>query len=276
MKKIGIGLAVIVLLVAGGIFFVWSNLGSIIKNVVETAGTEVTGVKVSLDAVDVDKLTDGAAGLRGLTVANPKGFKSGYAFKLGAVAVKVDATTVADDVIVIKEVVIAKPQVIYEFGSGGSNIATIQKNVEGKASSGSGSAGGKSTTKSDESGKKVVIENLYIRGGAINVSADFLGGKKVGTSLPNIHLENIGKAGGKINGATPAEVAEKIIAAISKGTTGAVGKINIGSVKDALGGISGTLKGRASDITKGASGISKGASGISKEAEKGLKNLFGK
>ncbi len=269
MKKIGIGLAVIVVLVAGGIFYVWSNLGSIIKNVVETAGTEVTGVKVSLDAVDVDKLTDGAAGLRGLTVANPKGFKSDYAFKLGAVAVKVDATTVANDVIVINEVVIAKPQVIYEFGSGGSNIAAIQKNVERNAGGGSGSASGKSTAKSDKSGKKVVIENLYIRGGAINVSADFLGGKKVSTPLPNIHLENIGKSGGKINGATPAEVAEKIIAAISKGTTGAVGKINIGSVKDALRGATDTL-------TKGAPGITKGAADISKEAEKGLKNLFGK
>jgi len=75
--------------------------------------------------------------------------------------------------------------------------------------------------------------------------------------------------GGKINGATPAEVAEKIIAAINKGTTGAVGKINIGSVKDALRGATDTL-------TKGAPGITKGAADISKEAEKGLKNLFGK
>jgi hypothetical protein len=269
MKKIGIGLAVVIVLIAGGVFYVWSNLGSIIKNVVETAGTEVTGVQVSLEAVDVDKLTDGAAGLRGLTVANPKGFKTDYAFKLGEVSVKVDATTVANDVIVIKEVVIAKPQVIYEFGTGGSNIATIQKNVERKVGGGAGSSDGKSPAKSDGSGKKVIIENVYIRGGAIDVSADFLGGKKVGTPLPNIHLKDIGKEGGKSTGASPAEVAEKIIAAISKGATGAVGKINLGSIKDALGGITGTL-------TKGTSGITKGASDISKEAEKGLKNLFGK
>lgn len=269
MKKIGIGLAVVVVLIAGGVFYVWSNLGSIIKTVVETAGTEVTGVQVSLDAVDVDKLTDGAAGLRGLTVANPIGFKTDYAFKLGEVAVKVDATTVANDVIVIKEVVIAKPQVIYEFGSGGSNIASIQKYVEQKTGGGSGSSGDKSTAKSDGSGKKVVIENLYIRDGTINVNADFLGGKKVGTRLPKIHLKDIGKKGGKNVGASPAEVAEKIIASISKGTTSAVGKINIGSIKDALGGVTGTL-------TEGASGITKGASDISKDAEKGLKNLFGK
>ena len=171
--------------------------------------------------------------------------------------------------IVIKEVVIAKPQVIYEFGSGGSNIETIQKNVERKVGGGSGSTSEKASADSDGSGTKLVIENLYIRDGEVDVSAEFLGGKKVGTPLPNIHLKDIGKKGGKNTGASPAEVAEKIIASISNGATGAVSKINIGSIKDALGGVGGTLK-------EGATGITKGASDISKDAEKGLKSLFGK
>ena len=83
------------------------------------------------------------------------------------------------------------------------------------------------------------------------MSAEFLGGKKVGTPLPNIHLKDIGKKGGKNTGASPAEVAEKIIASISNGETGAVSKIPIGSIKDALGGVGGSLKEGATGITKG-------------------------
>ena len=260
MKKIAIGLAVIVVIAAGGLIYIWSNLGAIIKDVVESAGSRATGVSVTLDKVDVDKLTGGAAGLRGLTVGNPKGFKSDYAFKLGAISVALDATTLADDVIVIKDVEITGPQVIYELGAGGSNIATIQKTVDRMAGGGS-SAGAKPAT-GTETKKKVVIENLRIRDGAIEVNTGNLGGRKMRQTLPAIHLRNIGKSGGASRGATPAQVAAKIIDAITEHAMRAVGKLDIGAVKDALSGAAGTLK--------------EGVPGIAKDAEKGLKNLFGK
>ena len=57
MKKILIGLVVVIVIVAGGLFYVWHNLGSLIKTVVEKAGTEATQVKVSLKDVDTGKLT---------------------------------------------------------------------------------------------------------------------------------------------------------------------------------------------------------------------------
>ncbi len=260
MKKVAIGLAVIVILVAGGFFYIWTNLGSIIKDVVERAGTHATGVTVSLDTVDVEKLTKGSAGLRGLTVGNPKGFTSDYAFKLGEISVALDATTVTSDVIVIKDVVIAGPQVIYELGSGGSNIATIQKNVDRIVGGGTPASG--QSTKSEPSKKKIVIENLRIRDGTIEVNTGTLGGQKMRQTLPAIHLRNIGKSGGANKGATPAEVAAKIIDAITEHAMRAVGKLNIGAIKDAVSGATGKLK--------------ESVPGIAKDAEKGLKNLFGK
>lgn len=271
MKKVMIGLSVVVVLAVAGGYFIWSNLGALIKESIETAGSEVTEVTVSVDEVDVERLTDGVAALRGLSVGNPKGFKTDSAFELGTVSVKLDATTVVDDVVIIKEVVIEKPRVIYEFGSGGSNIATIQKAVQRNTGGGSSGGAAKSSGKDGGSAKKFVIENLYIRNGAIDVSAKFLGGKKVGTPLPTIHLKNIGKKGGKNTGATPAEVAEKVIGSIGKFATSAVGKINIGSIKDALGG---QLSGAASTVKESLSGsaLQKGA----EDAGKSLKGLFGK
>lgn len=278
MKKVLIGLAVLAIIVAGGLYFVWSNLGSIIKTAVEEAGSEVTQVSVTLDNVDVDKLTDGQAGIRGLTVGNPSGFQTDSALKLGEVSVKVDPATVTSDVIVIKEVVIAAPEVTYEFGSGGSNIGTIQKNVE-KAAGGSSSGGGSGDSSSgggESEGPKLVIENVYVRDGKVNVSADFLKGQSTGASLPNIHLKDIGKEGGKNAGASPAEVAQKVIAAISTAATSAVGKLDVGAIKDALGKeLGGAAAGIQKSLEKGGDAgkaLKEGAG----EAEKGLKKLFGK
>jgi hypothetical protein len=277
MKKILIGLVVIAVIVAGGLFYIWSNLGSLIKTAVEEAGSEVTQVSVTLNKVDVDNLTDGQAAIRGLTVGNPSGFQTDFALKLGEVSVKVDPSTVTSDVIVIKEVVIAAPEVTYEFGSGGSNIGTIQKNVE-KAAGGASSSGGSggSSSGGDSGGPKLVIENVYVRDGKVNVSANFLKGQKTGASLPNIHLKDIGKEGGKNSGASPAEVAQKVIAAISKAATGAVGNLNVGAIKDALGKeLGGAAAGIKKSLEKGGDAgkaLKEGAG----EAEKGLKKLFGK
>lgn len=270
MKKLLIGLAVLVVIVAGGIFYVWQNLGSLIKTAVEEAGSRATQVKVTLKDVDAGKVTEGALALRGLVVGNPSGFKTDSAFQLGEISVKVDPATVTSDTIVIKEVVIAAPHVTYEFAGGGSNIGTIQKNVEKLAGGGSSS----SSSSSSEGGKKVIVENLYVRDGKVDVSADFLQGQKTGVSLPAIHLKDIGKSGG---GATPAQVAEQVIAAIAKSATSAVAKLDVGAIKDALGKELGARMGGATDMLKQGTGgvtdtLKQGTGGV----QEGLKGILGK
>lgn len=279
MKKVLIGLVVVIVIVAAAGIFIWSGRDSLIKTAVEKAGSEATQVPVTLAEVDTGSITDGQAAMRGLTVGNPSGFNTDSAFKLGEISIKVDPTTVLSDVIVVKEVVIAKPEVTYEFGADGSNIGTIQKNVEQAAGGGSSSSGGGSSSSGGDGGEgpRVVIENLYVRDGNVNVSADFLKGQKVGSPLPTIHLKNIGKKDGKNTGATPEEIAEVVIATISKSATGAVGKLNVAGIKDALGKQLGTATESLKKTIEGGGGdagkmLKEGAS----EAEKGLKKLLGK
>ena len=269
MKKVLIGLAVLVIIVAGGLFYVWQNLGSVIKTAVEEAGSRTTQVKVTLKEADVGNVTEGALALRGLVVGNPAGFKTDSAFQLGEISVKVDPATVTSDTIVVKEVVIAAPHVTYEFAGGGSNIGTIQKNVEKFAGS-----GGASSSDASSGGKKVIIENLYVRDGKVDVSADFLQGKSTGTSLPTIHLKDIGKSGG---GATPAQVAEQVIAAIGKSATAAVAKLDVGAIKEALGKELGAKMGDVEKTLQQGTGgatdaLKQGTGGV----QEGLKGLLGK
>ena len=115
MKKILIGVVVVVLLAVGGVVYFASNLDSIIKAAVEKFGSEATKTQVTLSSVDLTIKT-GAASLNGFRMTNPAGFKTDQAMSFGTVSVKIDTGSLTSDVIVIKEVVIAAPDITYESG----------------------------------------------------------------------------------------------------------------------------------------------------------------
>jgi len=256
MRKIILAVvAIVIIAIGGGVFFLFSNLDSLVKTVIEQAGSRVAGVPVRLSSVKI-ALTDGKASLKGLTVGNPAGFKTPNAVSLGEIAVAIDTGSVTKNPIVIKEVTIAGAEVTYEIGgSGGSNVDAIQKNVQSfTAANGGGSKAGTAApaaeTKDEKDAKKLVIELLQLKDGKVTLATPLPGGKATG-SLPDIKLTNIGKASG---GATGAEVAGQLLDAISKSALKAVANIGIGgvvdSVSNAAGGALGGGKGGL-DAVKG-------------------------
>lgn len=281
LKKLAIGLGVIAVVIAIGMYYLAQNAGKIVETVIEKQGSRVTQVAVALDAVDIS-LTDLKAGLRGLTVANPSGFETARAVSLGEISVKL-AKDWSPNLIVVEEVMVRAPEITYEIGSSGSNIAAIQKNVEdfmkvvggGQGSSSSGStapAGG------DDAGPKVVINDLYIKDGKVNVSSTLLQGKTLTAPLPEIHLSDIGKDSG---GASPAEVIDQLIAAITQSAGGAASSVDLSQL-----GLS-DISGKAAEVGKAAQDAAKkamedaqGAGDAAKGAVEGatgaLKGLFGK
>ena len=288
MKKILIGLALVVVIIIGGVAVLWSNLDKLVKETVEIAGSEVTSVPVTLKGVTLE-LTDGKAALTGLKVANPAGFTSDYAVSLGGISVAVDPASVGGDTILVKEVTIKAPKVIYELGTGGSNIDAIQKNVEAYTKRLGGSGGGSADSgaasgndRGDET--KVVIENLRITGGRAAVSADIPGfsGEGMGVNLPDIHLTDIGK---EDDGASPAEVAAEVMAALNESIMGAISTglpnlpANLDDAKKLLDGGGDFISGAASSATEALQGATEGAGGAVEEAAEGagkvLKGLFG-
>ena len=127
--KIGIGIvAALAVVVVAAVVFLFASLDSLVEAAIEEIGSEATQASVRLDEAEISP-TSGAGALRGLTVGNPKGFKTKSAFELGEVSIKLDIGTVTEDTIVIKEIVIDGPQVTYEIGPDGTNIDAIKKNV---------------------------------------------------------------------------------------------------------------------------------------------------
>src|SRR5579863_4591308 len=266
LKKIAIGVVVLLVVIAGGAYYLFSNLDSIIKAAIEKYGTAATQAEVKLDSVKLS-ISSGEGSLNGLTVGNPKGFSTPQALSLGSISVKLDTSTVTGNgPIVIKEIDIEKPQVTYEVTtSGDSNLQTLQKNAMAYAG---GSGGGGGTANSSGPGssgggqeRKVVITDLYIRDGDIGISHALLKGKTLNAPLPTIHLTNIGKDSG---GATPAQVAQQVISSITASASKAANidlSKELSSLKDAAGAGAASLKDAAGSAGGGLSDQVKGLLG---------------
>ena len=246
---IGGGIVVVLILVIGvGGYFLLSNLGSIVVATVERYGSEVTQTQVSLADAEVD-ITSGKGALSGLKVGNPSGFQTDSAISLGEIAVKLDTGSVTEKTIVVTEIAVTQPEVTYEVGATGSNIDAIRQNVEAFAAAqggGGGASGGGDQPQADggDDERKLVIDDLYIRGGTVKVSATFLEGETLSAVLPEIHLTDIGKDTG---GATPQQVVERIVAALGDETGKVIAGMNLDALRQGA-------EGAASVITEGAGG----------------------
>lgn len=256
IKKLALAFAIVVIAIAGAAYYFASNLDSLVKAVVERYGSEATQARVTLKAVELSPAS-GTGRLQGLTVGNPKGFNTAEAIALGDIRVTLDISTLQSNPIVIKEVLITQPAVTYEYAGSGSNLETIQKNVQAYAakfgsgsqpSSGQDTAGGKTEAAAE---RKVIIERLLVTDGKVGISHAALQGRSMSSPLPTIELKDIGKDKG---GATPAEVADKVIGTISAQASrvassdlqkqlGAALKEQAGNIGGAAGGAADRLKG---------------------------------
>ena len=201
------GVTILGLLLAAGaaLYLAPSRVSSLLIDVfeIETAAeellTEAVGTEVAIASIDV-ALIEGEMTIRGLTVANPEGFRTEHAFEADEVRVAVELGTLLEETVVVREVTVEKPLVTYELGPDGSNLEAIQRNVESAAGSGEASS-------RDAPTRQILVEDLYIRGGKVAASAVFLKGKSWKVPLPDIHLENISSAG---DGIAAADVIEEV------------------------------------------------------------------
>jgi hypothetical protein len=225
-------LVVLALVVGGGLWWLYHSLGPLVASTIRTFGPEITGVAVRIDAVDIEPFK-GTAALRGLVVGNPKEFNTDHALSLGEFSMTMKLASLLSDVIVIKQISIVKPDVTYELGADGSNLAAIQRNVDRYVGgTGPGDPPEKApSSQNGTGGKKLVIQDLFIKEATAHVSAAILQGKKVSVPLPDLHLQNIGQ---ESNGATAGEAVKQVLGAITESATKAVAALNLAGATEAV------------------------------------------
>lgn len=192
MKKILIGLFIIVLAIGGGAYYLLSDLNSIVKGQIEKHGTSTLKTSVKVSEVNI-KLLDGMGEIKGFSVANPEGFSAGSALAFDTVRLDIGTDNMTEMPIVIEEIMIDSVATLYELNAQAKGNLNV---LLGQLSSGSSKSGASSEVTSDTSSEKsdvrIVVKKLVIKDTKLALDLSALGDKKYDETLPTFSVANIG------------------------------------------------------------------------------------
>ncbi len=238
------GVVILLLLVAAGaaLYYSQSRVSSLVEAAlgIEAAAEELltraVGTEVTIESIDV-ALADGELSILGLTVANPAGFHTPHALEADQVRVAIELASLLEDTVVVREIAVEKPLFTYEVGPEGSNLQALQRNAESFAGSGEGR--GRS---GDTPARRILIENLHVRGGRVAASAVFLEGKSWKVPLPDIHLRNLSTGEG---GISAAGVVREVTAEIARNA-----RRSVAPIRELAGEIEDRISDKASEVVE--------------------------
>ena len=238
------GVVLLLLLVAAGtaLYYSQSRVSSLVEAAlgIEVAAEELltraVGTEVTIESIDV-ALADGELSILGLTVANPAGFHTPHALEADEVRVAMELASLLEDTVVVREIVVEKPLFTYEIGPEGSNLEALQRNAESFAGSGEGR--GRS---GDTPARRILIENLHVRGGRVAASAVFLEGKSWKVPLPDIHLRNLLTGEG---GVSAGGVVREVTAEIARNA-----RRSVAPIRELAGEIEDRISDKASEVVE--------------------------
>jgi uncharacterized protein involved in outer membrane biogenesis len=215
---LGAGAAVVVL--AAAAYFTLTSLDAVVRRAIERYGSEVTGTAVRVYSVDIS-LSSGRGTVRRLTVANPEGFSSAHVLRLGEITLQIDVGSVTSSPIVIDEIDVTAPVVLFEVNqAGAANVDVIRKSAERDLS-----AGDDDEKDEEEEPPRLLIRRFSLRGGEVDIDATAVGGKERKAELPPLVLSDVGGH----HGATPGRIGEIIVGALSKQVAAAAASERLGT-----------------------------------------------
>ena len=225
IKKALLAIALSLLLFLGAAFLLRGSLDGLVKGAIEHYGSAMTGASVKIGTVEI-RTTDGQCIIRNLEIGNPAGFKTAHALKVGKIDMVMDMSTLTTNVIIIRKIAITAPDVIYEKGEAMTNFDALQKNIASYL-------GPSKPEEKEPGGKKLIVEQLLVRDAKAEASAPILAGKTVAVPLPDITLNDIGKAKG---GVTPGELGQTIVAALKQKLAAGFSFDSLTTAADKVGG----------------------------------------
>ena len=219
MKKIILSFVLILIVaIAGGVYYVMSNLDNLIKEAIETYGSEATQTAVRVDSVKL-KLTEGSGGITGLTVANPKGYALPHAFSLGTIRLGIDLQSLQQEPYIINEITVIAPEVFVEINKDNkTNLNELKNNLMAGLPAATDDQAKKEPTKKGGVEPRLIIRKVKFADGIIKAKVAALDNKEYKLKLPAIELNNLG---GK-NGLTPTELASEILSQLTDSASKAV------------------------------------------------------
>ncbi len=205
MKKVLIALAVVVVLLGGAAFWAYHSIDFVVKVVLEYYGPQVLGVSVDVKDVSISP-KDGRGSLRGVEIGNAAGFSAPRAARFGEIRVALDPATVTGPVVVIRELTVLAPVVVYERGAKSTNLEAIQKRIDAYVKS-SVPAADKGAARPRPAARRFIVERLTIRSARVTMTNPALRGQGIEFDIPDIHLRDVGR---RQNGLRASEIANLV------------------------------------------------------------------
>ncbi len=208
-KTVSIALVAIVALMVLVVVITLRNLDGIVKDVIETTGSKITGTPVTLDSVKIT-LRDGRGELHKLAIANPKGFESSpYIFSMNEIALQVSPKSLSGPVVVINEILVDGMDITAEQKGATTNIQTLLKDIKERSAKKPASEEEKPAEpakKEEGADIRLMVENLSFTNAKLNLMTEDKGDHTL--KMPNIVMTNLGD---KQTGLTPDELSEQIL-----------------------------------------------------------------
>ncbi len=224
VKGVLVGVVVLVIIVAGLLFYVFSSLDSIVAAAIEKYGSKATQTEVRVDSVKL-ALTEGSGAISGLSVGNPPGFSAPNVFTLGNISTKLNIESLGQDPIIVEDISVGAPLVYFEINDQGqSNLKALQDNM---ASSAPAEPAAKPKPAGDE--VRLIIRRLVVEGGKLEAKVAALPDQDRTATLPRIELRNLGQ---KQGGATGEEIAREVVDELIKQAVKATAKLGVNKYLD--------------------------------------------
>lgn len=262
LKWMIVSVVLLIALTAGGVYYYYNYGGwkGVVRDLVHTYGSAATGTEVSIGGIDLS-LSNGAGSIGDLIVGNPQGYTQDYIIRLGNIAVSVNKDSIVkviknatdknikSETIVINEIRIDKPQVMYELKDlKQNNVSDVMKNLN------KGSSKKMQPAAEDPNAKTytVAIKKVIVADGKAGVAASLLGSSQsLSLNLPTITITNVGT---EKQGITIEDGLIRIFQEILKTTTNVVAKADLSGLLNGVGNIAGVATDTAGKAVNAATG----------------------
>jgi uncharacterized protein involved in outer membrane biogenesis len=213
-----IGIPILVILI------ILLNLNSFVRTGIQVGGTRALGVETRLDSAAVS-LWGRSIALRGLDVANPKGFSSPTFVKAGLISVSAELGALRKKEIHLYLVRLDGPEITYEIAKPKSNVAALMDNLKGNE---------QAPQPAGEKGKpvKLKIDRLTMSNVKVHVAVM---GKPLDVSLGTVVINNLDDGHG--NAIPTDQVLSAVLAKLTGSITDEVAGLPKGVTKDILPGL---------------------------------------
>lgn len=219
-KIILIGVMLVVVLGIVAVILAGVFLDKIVKNGIEAVAPPITQTTVKVAGVSISALS-GSAGINGLVVGNPTGFKSDYAISLGKAAVRVEPKSVMSDKVIIRSIEVRAPEITFEGNPfGENNLQKILDNVNAFTGGPAKADTNAPTKPAAAASKKLQVDDFLISGAKVTARIAGLEGEPFSVTIPDIHFTNLGAGP---DGITAAELTKIILSQISEESIKTVG-----------------------------------------------------